>query len=113
MYLNEKEGKITADFFEKNIQLADNESIMMIILCDDSEFVAANPDNFLWVTFTRSNPSHDVYGIDSFIENKHWGCRGGLIIDARKKPHHAPELIENPESGRRADAILARAGFKF
>ena len=27
-----------------------------------------------------------------FIENKHWGCKGSLIIDARIKPHHAPEL---------------------
>ncbi len=65
----------------------------LIVVSDDHEFISENINNFVWVTFTRSNPSHDIYGIDSFIEHKHWGCHGSLIIDARKKPHHAPELI--------------------
>jgi 4-hydroxy-3-polyprenylbenzoate decarboxylase len=65
----------------------------LIIIADDSEFTAKNLNNFLWITFTRSNPSHDIYGVNEFIEHKHWGCKGSLIIDARKKPHHAPELI--------------------
>lgn len=64
----------------------------LIIIADDSEFVAAHLNNFLWVSFTRSNPSHDVYGIDSFTKFKHWGCKSSLIIDARIKPHHAPPL---------------------
>jgi 4-hydroxy-3-polyprenylbenzoate decarboxylase len=65
----------------------------LIVLCDDSAFAAATINNFVWVTFTRSNPSHDIYGIDSYISHKHWACKGSLIIDARKKPHHAPELM--------------------
>ena len=64
----------------------------LIILCDDSEFTAKSLQNFLWVTFTRCNPSHDIYGIDSFYSYKHWGCNGPLVIDARIKPHHAPVL---------------------
>jgi 4-hydroxy-3-polyprenylbenzoate decarboxylase len=64
----------------------------LIILCDDSEFTAKSVQNFLWVTFTRCNPSHDIYGIDSFYNYKHWGCNGSLVIDARIKPHHAPVL---------------------
>jgi 4-hydroxy-3-polyprenylbenzoate decarboxylase len=68
------------------------EGIALMVLCDDVEFTAKNWDNFLWVTFTRSNPSHDIHGIGAFIENKHWGCKGPLIIDARIKPHHAPVL---------------------
>lgn len=68
----------------------------LITVCDDSEFLAKHLSNWLWVTFTRSNPSHDVYGVGEFIENKHWGCEGSLVIDARKKPHHAPAL-EMPE----------------
>ncbi|MBA3705711.1 MAG: UbiD family decarboxylase, partial [Bacteroidetes bacterium] len=32
------------------------ESFPLIIICDDSEFVAQSLNNFLWVTFTRSNP---------------------------------------------------------
>ena len=62
-------------------------------------------NNFLWITFTRSNPSHDVHGIQSFTENKHWGCNGSLIIDARIKPHHAPELVKDPSIEKRVDAL--------
>jgi 4-hydroxy-3-polyprenylbenzoate decarboxylase len=65
----------------------------LIVISDDSAFTSQNTDNFVWVAFTRSNPSHDIHGIDSFISHKHWACKGSLIIDARKKPHHAPELV--------------------
>ena len=64
----------------------------LLIVCDDADFVADTLNNFLWVTFTRCNPSHDMYGIDSFTENKHWGCNGPLVFDARIKPHHAPPV---------------------
>ncbi|MBK9734963.1 MAG: UbiD family decarboxylase [Saprospiraceae bacterium] len=67
----------------------------LIVICDDASFTAASINNFVWVTFTRSNPSHDIYGINSFVAYKHWGCKGSLIIDARKKPHHAPELVSD------------------
>ena len=77
----------------------------LLIVCDDSDFSSQTLNNFLWVTFTRSNPSHDIYGVDSFTENKHWGCKGSLIIDARIKPHHAPPLIKNPEIETRVDAL--------
>ncbi|MBH5318398.1 UbiD family decarboxylase [Paenibacillus sp. GSMTC-2017] len=70
-------------------------SCPMIILCDDSEFMSATVDNFLWAAFTRSNPSHDIYGVNSYYSHKHWGC-DNIIIDARKKPHQAPPLIANP-----------------
>ncbi|MCX2484358.1 UbiD family decarboxylase [Pedobacter sp. MR2016-24] len=69
------------------------DGITLMVLCDDAEFAAATLNNFVWVTFTRSNPATDIHGIRAFTKNKHWGCRGPLIIDARKKPHHAPELI--------------------
>ena len=69
----------------------------LVVISDDSDFTAATINNFVWVTFTRSNPSHDIYGVDSFIKHKHWGCNGSLIIDARKKPHHAPELVVDRE----------------
>jgi 4-hydroxy-3-polyprenylbenzoate decarboxylase len=68
----------------------------LIIITNDSEFASYSVGNFLWVTFTRSDPAQDIYGVDSFIEKKHWGCKGPLIIDARIKPHHAPVLKENP-----------------
>ena len=85
-------------------------SFPLIVIVDDSEFTARNLGNFLWVTFTRSNPAADIEGIDSFIDQKHWGCRGPLVIDARIKPHHAPPLVEDPEIERRVDALAAPGG---
>lgn len=110
-FLDEKSGQAEAEFFSKNVEISQYPNIPMIVLCDDAPFLAATVDNFLWATFTRTNPSHDLHGVDAFFENKHWGCRGPLVVDARVKPHHAPGLVEDAASGARADAILARAGF--
>ncbi len=86
------------------------QKIPLIVLVDDSEFAARTLNNFLWVTFTRSNPAADLYGIGSFTDQKHWGCRGSLVIDARIKPHHAPPLVEDPDVTRRVDALGAAGG---
>lgn len=79
----------------------------LIVLVDDSDFTASKLINFLWVTFTRSNPAADIHGLGSFIEQKHWGCTGSLIIDARLKPHHAPPLEEDLNIVRRVNALAA------
>jgi 4-hydroxy-3-polyprenylbenzoate decarboxylase len=83
-------------------------SFPLIVVVDDSQFTSANMRNFLWVVFTRSNPAVDIYGVDAFVEHKHWGCRGSLIIDARIKPHHAPPLIEDPKVSGKIDAMATR-----
>ncbi|MFO0426559.1 MAG: UbiD family decarboxylase [Planctomyces sp.] len=77
----------------------------LIILVDDSPFCAQSLGNLLWVTFTRSNPAADIYGVDAFTDKKHWGCRGSLVIDARLKAHMAPPLIPDPEVCRRVDEL--------
>lgn len=82
----------------------------LLVIVDDSDFAARSLNNFLWTTFTRSNPAVDVSGIGSFCEDKHWGCRGPLVIDARIKPHHAPPLVEDAEVTKRVDAMAARGG---
>jgi 4-hydroxy-3-polyprenylbenzoate decarboxylase len=82
----------------------------LIVVVDDSAFTARSLNNFLWVTFTRSNPAVDVHGIGAFTEHKHWGCRGALVIDARGKSHHAPPLEEDPAVERRVDALAAPGG---
>ncbi len=79
----------------------------LLLLTDDADFVAENYHNFLWTTFTRANPSHDIYGIDSFTEFKHWGCEGSLIIDTRIKPHHAPALLLDDNVEKRVDVLFA------
>jgi 4-hydroxy-3-polyprenylbenzoate decarboxylase len=81
-----------------------------IVIVDDSDFAGQSLRNFLWVTFTRSNPAADVHGIDASTCEKHWGCRGALVIDARAKPHHAPPLEVAPDVARRVDRLFARGG---
>jgi 4-hydroxy-3-polyprenylbenzoate decarboxylase len=80
------------------------------VLVDDSEFAARDLNNFLWATFTRSNPAADVHGAGAFTARKHWGCEGPLVIDARVKPHHAPPLVEDPAVTRRVDELAKRGG---
>jgi 4-hydroxy-3-polyprenylbenzoate decarboxylase len=82
----------------------------LIVVVDDSQFTAKSLVNFLWVTFTRSNPAADIDGIGAFSENKHWGYTGSLVIDARLKPHHAAPLETDPEVARRVDPLFARGG---
>ncbi|MEM7158343.1 MAG: UbiD family decarboxylase [Myxococcota bacterium] len=82
----------------------------LVVLADDAEMTARTAANLLWVTFTRANPSHDVHGVDAFVEHKHWGCRGSLIVDARIKAHHAPPLEEDPAVTRAVEAMAASGG---
>jgi 4-hydroxy-3-polyprenylbenzoate decarboxylase len=96
------------DALAERLSSFDLRGFPLLVLADDPRFTAASLRNFLWVTFTRSNPSHDVHGVGSFVEHKHWGCEGSLIIDARLKPHHAPPLVEDPEVTKRVDALASK-----
>lgn len=82
----------------------------LVVVVDQSDTAAKSLENFLWTTFTRSNPASDIFGIEAFWLDKHWGCFGSLVIDARSKPHHAPPLVEDPTVTRRVDALAAPGG---
>lgn len=82
-------------------------SCPLIIVCDDSHFMAESINNFVWATFTRSNPSHDIYGVNSFYDNKHWGC-DNVVLDARIKSHQAPPLILDPAVEKRIMRFFAK-----
>jgi 4-hydroxy-3-polyprenylbenzoate decarboxylase len=98
------------EILQEHLQEAELDGLPLMILCDDAAFTAASINNFVWVTFTRSNPSHDIYGINSFTEHKHWGCNGPLIIDARIKPHHAPVLERDPAVEKLVDKMGEKGG---
>lgn len=91
-------------------QLQALSSVAMLVITDDAAFTTASLSNFLWISFTRCNPSHDMYGIDSFTRHKHWGCNGPLILDARSKPHHAPPLILDKAVEKSVDQLFAKGG---
>ena len=83
--------------------------IPFIVIVDDAEFTAQTINNFLWVTFTRANPSHDIYGVNERTVFKHWQC-DAVIIDSRKKPHHAPELVADKKVSEKVDKLFAKGG---
>lgn len=83
------------------------EGVALVTLVDDADFVAADLNNWLWVTFTRSNPSHDISGFGAQTENKHWGC-DIPIIDARIKEHHAPPLEMPEEVWKKAGELIQK-----
>jgi 4-hydroxy-3-polyprenylbenzoate decarboxylase len=87
-----------------------NDHWPLLVLVDDSAFTATLFDNFLWVTFTRSNPASDVHGVGAFTRNKHWGCAGPLVIDARMKPFMALPLEDDPAIERRIDDLFVAGG---
>lgn len=95
---------------DQQLKEKDLQGVAILVICDDSGFAAATLNNYLWVTYTRSNPSHDMYGINASTHNKHWGCQGPLVIDARIKPHHAPPVEKVPEVEKRVDRLFAKGG---
>jgi len=109
-YLQEEEAQTTVH----NICVAikarhDWEGIVQVVLIDSPMRAENLLGDYLWMTYTRSNPAHDVHGVDAFTEQKHWGCKGAMVIDARKKPHHAPEL-EVSEATKQAIARFFKPG---
>jgi 4-hydroxy-3-polyprenylbenzoate decarboxylase len=105
-----KDGEYDPDLTRLADGLTVLEGFPLVVVVDDSDFVSRSLDNWLWVTFTRSDPASDVYGVGAFTHRKHWGCRGPLVIDARLKPHHAPPLEEDPAVTKRVDALAAPGG---
>jgi 4-hydroxy-3-polyprenylbenzoate decarboxylase len=86
------------------------QTVPVLVICDDAAFVSETLRNFLWVTFTRCNPSHDIYGIESSTINKHWGCKGPLVFDARIKPHHAPPVMTDAATEKKIEKFFNKGG---
>ena len=96
---------------EKLCSMLENQEldqIPLIVLTEDPIFICETFNNFVWVTFTRSNPAQDIYGVGSFTKNKHWGTTGSLIIDARIKTHHAPPLITDKQVSQKVDQLFSK-----
>ncbi len=104
-YDSPSEGQASCDYLCDVLERKKLDGLPLIVLVDDSRFVAESLNNFLWVTFTRSDPAQDVCGIAAYIHDKHWACKGPIVIDARIKPHHAMPLEEDPDISKRVDAL--------
>ena len=91
--------------------LLEKEGVAMIIITEDATWMAADFNNFIWAAFTRTNPSKDMEGVDSYTNNKHWGCKGPIIFDATIKKHHAPAVVKDNEVEKKVTALLSKYGF--
>lgn len=63
-----------------------------VVVLHDSISYADSVDKFLWATWTRFNPSTDIYAAESKIENNHIVYRAPIVIDARMKPWYPKEV---------------------
>lgn len=88
----------------------DLESYPLLVVVDDIKRVGNSWKNFLWETFTKSNPAKDIYGFESAYTFKHWQCSALMIIDARTKPHHAPALIEDVNALKIIERLTQKGG---
>ena len=104
------EGRAAVERFVRSFPGDAIRGVPLIFLVDDSDFCARHINDWIWVVFTRSNPAVDVDGIGAGSVNKHWGCTGSLVIDARIKPHHAPPLEDDPAVVNRVEALAAPGG---
>ncbi|MCY4779711.1 UbiD family decarboxylase [Sphingobacterium sp. UT-1RO-CII-1] len=109
-FISYDEEQLVIDRWAGLINEEDWIGIPMIVFVDDAGFAGESVNNFVWTTFTRSNPSHDIYGVGSFTSHKHWGCTGPVIIDARSKPHHAPALVKDDKIERKVDQMGIKGG---
>ncbi len=111
-FTDHKTAKATMNLLSGQLKghIAGLHNTPLLVIADDAEFTAATLRNFLWVSFTRCNPAYDIYGIDDFIENKHWGCNGPMVIDARIKPHHAPAVEKDPAVEKSIEPFFNKGG---
>ncbi len=109
-YLNQEQA--TKDIAELKVLLkqVDLKGLPLVVVCDDASFTGESINNLVWVAFTRSNPAADIDGVGDFVTQKHWGCKSSLIIDARRKPHHAPELIKDINVEAKIDEMAKQGG---
>lgn len=110
VYSSERGAEQVRNFCEQFREDSSINEFPLVVIVDGSDFAAKTLNNFLWSTFTRSNPAADIDGIGAFVEQKHWGCRGALVIDARRKPHHEEPLIEDPQVTARVDELAKTGG---
>jgi len=67
------------------------DDFQIVVLHDKIEF-AESSEKFLWATWTRFNPSTDVYAKNVEIKNNHIVYTAPIVIDARMKPWYPKEV---------------------
>lgn len=89
---------VEATEFEKDRTLPDRitrggnfDDFQIVVVHDDVKY-AESADKFLWATWTRFNPSTDIYAKKIEVENNHIKYSAPIVIDARMKPWYPAEV---------------------
>ena len=67
------------------------DEFQIVVLHDDADY-ADSTEKFLWATWTRFNPSTDIFAKNLTVENNHIVYNAPVVIDARMKPWYPKEL---------------------
>ncbi|HSK73349.1 MAG TPA: UbiD family decarboxylase [Pyrinomonadaceae bacterium] len=89
---------VEATEFEKDRTLPDRimrggnfDDFQIVVVHDDIKY-ADSTEKFLWATWTRFNPSTDIYAKKIEVENNHIKYSAPIVIDARMKPWYPAEV---------------------
>ncbi|MEZ5347264.1 MAG: UbiD family decarboxylase [Pyrinomonadaceae bacterium] len=63
-----------------------------VVVLHDSIGFAESTDKFLWATWTRFNPSTDIYARKIDVVNNHISYASPVVIDSRMKPWYPKEV---------------------
>ncbi|WP_059103994.1 UbiD family decarboxylase [Shouchella shacheensis] len=74
----------------------------LVFLVDDAS-IAESQNRFLWTTFTRFDPAHDLYAKADIVRNN-VRYRGPIVIDSRMKPFYPEEVVVDEEVAQKVDA---------
>ena len=75
-----------------------------IVVLHDSISCADSVEKFLWATWTRFNPSTDVYAREIKVVNNHISYHAPIVIDARMKPWYPKEVEPREDIVKLVDA---------
>jgi UbiD family decarboxylase len=68
----------------------------LVVIHDKIEY-ADSPEQFLWATWTRFNPSTDINAREARVINNHIAYEAPIFIDARMKPWYPAEVETHPD----------------
>lgn len=78
------------------------EGFEVVVLHDRIEY-ADSADKFLWATWTRFNPSTDIFAARQTVVNNHISYGAPIVIDARMKPWYPKEVEVRPDIAELVD----------
>jgi 3-polyprenyl-4-hydroxybenzoate decarboxylase len=100
------QGGSYVDEKELGIRLAESGAFddwQVVVILDNAEF-AKSTDKFLWATWTRFNPSTDIFARSVTLKDNHISYSSPVVIDSRMKPWYPKEVEAHPDVVKLVDS---------